>query len=139
MCRSRFTVGEDARMSVDRTSCVTSKRGCFAFIPKYRTRGDLVGTGHREFAFAYQELSLSFLLLAIPPMSSLLASPRSSLLSLSSTRILAGLSTRLSFPFRHPSPRANLVISARQKFLSKLEEKQSKTHRIRIPEIAAGE
>lgn len=50
--------GEDARMSVDRTSCVTSKRGCFAFIPKYRTRGDLVGTGHREFAFAYHSVSL---------------------------------------------------------------------------------
>lgn len=28
----------------DADSCVTSKRGCFAFIPKYRTRGVLVGS-----------------------------------------------------------------------------------------------
>lgn len=99
--------GEDARMSVDRTSCVTSKRGCFAFIPKYRTRGDLVGTGHREFAFAYHSVSLYSPRcnpLSTPPRFSL------SLVPLSSKASKAFSLRGLSFPRCIPllSPRSLL-------------------------------
>lgn len=55
--------------SADAASCVTSKRGCFAFIPKYRTRGAPVGSRATEGPHSRRTLS------RIPPFAAPLSLP----------------------------------------------------------------